>query len=86
MDRALKIGDSIRYVDSKARVHNALVTVVWPIFGGGNAPNYGCNLVYVAGEEDKTDPYGRQLERATSVCHKSAQPAPGNFWAWSDEI
>lgn len=46
----------------------------------------GCNLVYVAKDTAKGDPYGRQLERATSVVHKSKQPAHGNFWMWPDEV
>lgn len=45
----------------------------------------GCNLVYLSGDRTKTDPYGRQIERATSVVHKSKQAAPGNYWLWPDE-
>jgi len=51
----------------------------------GAAGDPGCNLVYVSGDTAKTDPYGRQLERATSVVHKSKQPAHGNYWCWPDE-
>ncbi len=46
----------------------------------------GCNLVFVSSEVDKTDPYGRQIERATSVVHRSKQPAHGRFWMWPDEM
>jgi hypothetical protein len=35
------------------------------------------NLVYVAGDKGMTDPYGRQILRATSVVHESVQPAAG---------
>jgi len=45
----------------------------------------GCNLVCVSGDVAKTDPYGRQIERATSVVHRSKQAAHGNFWHWPDE-
>lgn len=45
----------------------------------------GCNLLFVSSEADKTDPYGRQIERATSVVHRSKQPAHGGFWRWPDE-
>jgi hypothetical protein len=38
------------------------------------------NLVYVVGEEDKTDSYGRQIDRATSVPHKSSQTAHGYYY------
>ncbi|HKY40756.1 MAG TPA: hypothetical protein VJN18_32700 [Polyangiaceae bacterium] len=83
VERELKIGDPIVYVDAHSKPHNALVTQVWKNMGGQAT---GCNLVIVSAEEDKTDPYGRQLERFTSVCHKSVQAAPGWFWCWPEEI
>lgn len=81
MDRELKIGDSIVYIDAHRERHNALVTKVWTSVG--NLP--GCNLVYVSSDETKNDPYGRQIERSTSVVHRSAQPAGAGCWCWSDE-
>jgi hypothetical protein len=47
-----------------------------------------CNLVYVSADKDKTDPYGRQLERATSCSNGRSQgtvPFVGMCWAWPDE-
>lgn len=85
--QVLKVGSEVIYIDAHRVKHSALVTHVWPsgqADGGGHQP--GCNLVYVSGDETKTDPYGRQIERATSVVHKSVQPAPGNYWCWPDEI
>lgn len=38
------------------------------------------NLVFVTDDETQTDPYGRQIARNTSVCHKSAQAAHGMYW------
>lgn len=39
------------------------------------------NVVVVASEEDKTDPYGRQLDtRFTSVPHREQQAAHGYYW------
>lgn len=35
------------------------------------------NLVHISREEEKTDTYGRQIERATSVPHESTQTANG---------
>ena len=35
------------------------------------------NLVFVVGDESKTDSYGRQIERATSCPHESTQTAHG---------
>lgn len=43
------------------------------------------NVVFVDADEDKRDPYGRQIDRDTSVNHRSVQQAPGNFWYWPDE-
>lgn len=85
MERKLEVGSVIVYVDPVRQRHNALVTIVWPQMSGVNEEP-GCNLVYVSGESDKTDPYGRQIERSTSTVHKSKQAAPGNYWTWPDEV
>lgn len=84
MDRQLEIGSVINYVDKNQVRHSALVTNVWPqMSGDGNAP--GCNLVYVSADASKDDPYGRQIERATSTVHKTRQAAPGDYWCWPEE-
>lgn len=44
-----------------------------------------CNLVWISGDEKRTDSYGRQLIRESSVVHKGSQPAHGNYWVWPDE-
>lgn len=82
MESTLEVGSSVIYVNTHGARRNALVTKVWN--STGNLP--GCNVVFVVDSEDKTDGYGRQIERATSVVHKSVMPAPGNFWAWPSEI
>lgn len=38
------------------------------------------NLVYVVSDESKTDSYGRQIERKTSVQHRSQTTAHGFYW------
>lgn len=38
------------------------------------------NLVFVTGDDSKTDPYGLQIERESSVVHRNDQGAHGNFW------
>lgn len=38
------------------------------------------NVVYVTADESKTDPYGTQIERATSVGHRQGQTAHGYYW------
>jgi hypothetical protein len=82
MERELKVGDTCIYIDSHRETHQALVTKVWQSMGG--LP--GCNVVFVSSDEAKTDPYGQQLERNTSVVHKSVQPAGAFCWCWPDEI
>jgi hypothetical protein len=91
MEREYSQDSRIVYVDPLGKPHSALVTVWWT--GTQDVPTYrsesgepGCNLVYVSGDETKRDPYGRQLERSTSVVHKSKQPAHGNYWCWPDEL
>lgn len=84
MVKNLKVGDSIVYIDETRGVHNALVTHVWSNIAGG-VPD-GCNLVFVAGDESKSDPYGRQIDRRTSIVHRSMQPAGAACWLWADEL
>jgi hypothetical protein len=48
-----------------------------------------CNIVWVSSDKSKEDPYGRQLERATSISHGRSQgmvPFVGYCWAWPDEL
>lgn len=73
------------YVDTHGESHSALVTQWWPNMGGMSGEP-GCNLVYVSKDVNKRDPYGQQLERATSVCHMEKQSAPGNYWKWPTEL
>lgn len=85
MDRELKIGSPVIYVDAHRKGHHALATTVWEQMSGGDGRPPGCNLVLVSDDETKTDPYGRQIERFTSVVHLSQQPAGGWCWCWPDE-
>jgi hypothetical protein len=78
-----KVGDSVIFIDSKRTRHAALVTHVWPGIAGGTVA--GANVVFVSNDEARTDPYGRQLERATSIVHLSAQPAGAFAWCWPSE-
>lgn len=73
----LEIGKAVVFTDSLGQDHLALVTTT---FG-----EKGCNLVYVSEDATRTDTYGRQLERATSVLHQSIQPAAGMFWRFVTE-
>jgi hypothetical protein len=59
MDNLTKVGSTVIYTDGYRCDHQALVTAVW-------GPDC-INVVYVTGDESKTDTYGRQIERQTSV-------------------
>jgi hypothetical protein len=74
---------AIFFIDPYRKAHAALVTRVWNGMVGAIP---GCNLVFVSGDESKEDPYGRQIERATSIVHLSGQPARASCWCWPDEI
>ena len=65
------IGQTVVFVDAHGMGHPALITAVH----GSAGPNWqpSINLVFVTNDESKTDPYGRQIERHTSVVHKAMQ-------------
>jgi F420-0:gamma-glutamyl ligase len=77
--RMVKIGDAVTFVDAYGRERPALVTQVWGSMGVPTGIP-GVNVVFISDAEGKDDQYGRQLERATSVVHQSAQPAHGYYW------
>ena len=81
MEKVLKVGDHVVFIDERFVEHDALVTRTWTSVGG--LP--GCNLVFVSGDESKDDPYGRQIERRTSIVHLSVQPAKASCWRWPTE-
>lgn len=88
MTRKYDHDSQVIYVDPKGKPHTALVTIWWNDVSTyrSDQGEPGCNVVYVSDDQQKSDPYGRQIERATSVVHKMKQPAPGNYWCWPDEI
>lgn len=59
----VKVGDAVIYTDEVYVEHNAIVTSV-------HTPSY-INCVYVGDDDAKRDPYGRQIERASSVVNES---------------
>lgn len=70
-------GDAVIYIDEVGVEHDALVTQYW----GGDQPNGALNCVYVTTDDTKRDPYGRQLERASSVSRqKEGVTAHGRYW------
>jgi hypothetical protein len=88
MERQYTVGQHVKFVDPQSIVRDALVTVWWGAVDAYRAANGepGCNVIVVAIDPARTDPYGSQTEHFTSVVHKSKQPAHGNFWCWPDEL
>jgi hypothetical protein len=102
MERAFKIGCRVFFFDSQRQPHEAIVTN-W-FHGGpdgqtleeyaqkpGYTPNWlpCCNVVWVSSDTSKSDNYGRQIERNTSVAYGRSQgmiPFIGMCWCWPDEI
>lgn len=82
----VSIGDYVVFADPYGVEHDALITQVWDNGGDSETyPNPGVNLVYVSGDESKHDQYGQQIERTTSVVHRTSQSAHGMFWRRIDE-
>lgn len=77
-ERVPKAGDHVVYTDAFGVSHNTVVTHGWT--------KDVCNLVYVGKDVNKSDTYGNQIERDTSVQKKHAGSAPGKFWQWPDEV
>jgi len=71
-------GDVVIFVDEKARKHNALLTAVHGAAAEGYQPSV--NLLWVTSDPSKTDPYGAQIERSSSVVHRGSQGAHGMYW------
>ena len=95
MKRELRIGQPILYVDSKGVEQHALITHVWGCYEGedhdGNKlgpytqeqyEETCINVCYMSKDESKTDDYGRQLERDTSVCFAGNMSVRGRCWEW----
>jgi hypothetical protein len=84
MDEHITIGDQVIYTDPRGQDHDALITNA---FSTGNVitPSNSINVAYVSDDSSRTDQYGRQLERETSVQHQSVQTAHGRFWRFAGE-
>jgi hypothetical protein len=88
MERTIDIGDGIKVVDSHGVQHDALVSQHWgdgrkTLKEGEFMPTI--NVAFISSDSTKTDQYGRQIERDTSVPHKSNTDAPGRYWFFPDE-
>jgi hypothetical protein len=68
----VEVGEAVLFTDENRGVHHALVTAVW---------SETCiNLVFVSGDEKRSDVYGRQTEHKTSVPKKSETQNMGFSW------
>lgn len=77
----MKVGDRVVWVDAVGEQMPALVSAIW-----GTGENPCINVVFVSRDETRTDTYGRQIERQTSVVHKSNQAAHGWYWMHEGDV
>jgi len=85
--RAVRVGQQVVFHDPIGAGHDALVTCVFSGRAGLCEGDVGdcINMVYVSGDAAREDDYGRQIERVTSIVHKSRMSAHGNYWRFPDE-
>lgn len=79
----LNVGDSVTYVDEHSALHDALITAIHNRTGviETKEDELCCiNVVYITSDGSKRDPYGQQVERASSVQGQSAHTAHGRYW------
>jgi hypothetical protein len=86
----LKVGQAVKFVDTKRRTRDALVTCIHGV--GGDLTfegfkekhgQYPCiNVVAVVPDDERKDPYGNQTEHASSVTYRnpSSEVAGGYFY------
>lgn len=71
------VGCHVIWTDAVGVDHDALCQCVWS--------DTCINLVFVSGDENRKDGYGRQIEHQTSCTHVSNMGVHGFYWRWSDE-
>jgi hypothetical protein len=83
-ERTLDVGDCVIFHDEHGVPRPALVTAV---HGSITAPDsVPCiNLMFVSADPARTDGYGRQVERRTSLVHAAQQSAGGQYFRFADE-
>lgn len=82
MQKSVKIGDGVTFIDPLRNERAALVTHVWgpETYPDANGQFPALNLVFVSGNPAKQDQFGTQIEHVTSVCHQSLNSAGCNAW------
>lgn len=80
--KPVRVGDPVYVVSESYGTHIGLVTCVHGEFKNGSVPCI--NVVYVSNDDAKRDPFGRQLERMSSLAHYCTgphnMPTPGRYW------
>lgn len=81
--RPVKIREEVKVVTENYEECVGLVTAVHGEFSeNGYVPCI--NVVLVSGDPTKVDPFGRQIERLSSLQHlsqgPSGMPRPGRYW------
>lgn len=74
----VKKGDHVIFIDEMKVEHNALVTNDFGADEHGGTP--AVNVVYISGNKDEEDPYGRQIKRETSIVHCNDNSAHARCW------
>lgn len=86
----MQIGDAVIYVNEYGVEHDALLTAVHggvykAVVDGVEREFFPCvNLLFVLKDDTRTDGYGRQIGRESSVSHKNAFAAHGRYWKLRD--
>ena len=87
--RQPRVGESVLFFNPQGLPSPGLITAV---HGEARYDKDGkctyaplINVVFTSLDEDKTDPYGRQIERASSVSHWIGHYAHGMYWAYPDD-
>ena len=82
-----KIGDTVRISTETREEVNGLVVTVHGVGGewSGKFVQPSINAVFVSTDPSKSDSYGRQIERYSSLQHfdqtaQSGMPAPGRYY------
>lgn len=85
--RHFDVGSAVVWHDEYGQPRAALLTAIHGTEREHEGVmHYPCvNLVTTTNDAAKTDPYGRQIERQTSVPHRLQQSAHGRYWRWPDE-
>ena len=85
--RNFEVGTAVVWVDEHGLPRPALLTAIHGTTREHEAVTYyPCvNLVTTTNDSSKTDPYGRQIERHSSVSHRGQHSASGRYWRWPDE-